>query len=385
MTNLIWATIISIIFLMIFIIAEIMHKKGFDIEVTRKFVHFAGAFTTLFFPFIFNSHWVVLALAVAFGLIMFITKKCNWLQSVHAVERKSEGAIYHPMAVYFCFLYSEFLHQPWFYIIAIMILAISDASAALVGKNYGSRSFIVEPGSKKSLEGSICFFLSAFLITHLILLLTTDIGRLESVLVAVLISVIVTIFEGVSLKGTDNLFVPIGTMFILSKNVTPHPETIATHIGMLFLVLITYLVVMRPYKRIGFSGILLLGLINYIIGALLGNLYALIIFAFSFLCQKTNIILTHDCEDSDAYRVTPVFYILTVPLICAFVGDYLNNFIMTHNLIFYPFIASMICQGVIIRERLFDGNLNKGLVITIVITSIVALITAGVSYVLYFR
>ena len=105
MTNLIWATIISTIFLTIFVIAEIMRKKGFDIEVTRKFVHFAGAFTTLFFPFIFNSHWVVLALAIAFGLIIFIKKKCHWLQSVHAVERKSEGAIYHPMAVYFCFLY----------------------------------------------------------------------------------------------------------------------------------------------------------------------------------------------------------------------------------------------------------------------------------------
>lgn len=385
MTNLIWGAIISAIFLTVFIIAEIMRKKGFDVEVTRKFVHFAGAFTTLFFPFLFSTHWAVLALAFAFGLIMFITKKFGWLQSVHAVERKSEGAIYHPMAVYFCFLYSEFIHQPWFYVIAIMVLAISDASAALVGKNYGSRAFIVEPGSKKSLEGSICFFLSAFLITHLTLLLATDMGRLESVLVAVLISIIVTIFEGVSLKGTDNLFVPIGIMFILAKNITPTVATIGFHIGILFAFLIGYLVVMRPYKRIGFSGVMLLGLINYVIWALLGNVYAGIIFAFSFLCQKTNMILDHDCDVADSYRVTPVFYILTVPLIFAFIGDYLNNFIMTENLVFYPFLASMICQGIIIRKRIFSGDLNKGLFATLTVGLFVALITAGVSYVLYFR
>jgi hypothetical protein len=58
---------------------------------------------------------------------------------------------------------------------------------------------------------------------------------------------------------------------------------------------------------------------------------------------------------------------------------------MTKNLVFYPFISAMICQGVIIRERLFDGDLHKGLIVTIVISSIVALITAGVSYVLYFK
>jgi hypothetical protein len=174
-------------------------------------------------------------------------------------------------------------------------------------------------------------------------------------------------------------------MFILSKNIDPTVGQVAFHIGILFAFLIGYLLVMKPYKRIGFSGIILIGLINYIIWALLGNLYAIIIFIFSYLCQKTNMILNHDCEVTDAYRVIPVFYILTVPLICAFVGDYLNNFVMTKNLVFYPFISAMICQGVIIRETLFDGDLHKGLIVTIVISSIVALITAGVSYVLYFK
>lgn len=371
MTDLICASIISIIFSVIFIIAEVWRKFGAPTEVTRKFVHFGGAFVTIFFPFLFKSHWTVLILALIFALIMIVTKKFGLLQSVHAVERKSDGAIYHPIAIYACFLYSQILNQPWFYVISILILAISDALAALVGKSYGAKEYLVEVGSRKTIEGSVTFFLTSFLIVHLILLLATDTGRLESVLIALLISIIVTLFEGVSLKGADNLFIPLGTMFILSKNITPTIEGIAFQILILFGFLIGYLILMFPYKRIGFSGVILLGLINYTIMALLGNIYAIILFVFAFLCSKTNLILNYDCEVADSYRVRPIFYILTVPVICAFLNNVLGG------LAIYPFLTSIICEAIIIRTKLFNGDLNKGLWLT----SILSIISLGAAYV----
>ena len=372
MTDLIWASIISIIFLSLFMIAEILHKKGTNTETTRKFVHFGGAFVKILFTFIFKSHLTVLALAIGFALIMLLTKKLGFLQSVHAVERKSDGAIYHPIAIYSCFLYSQFLNELWFYVISILILAISDALAALVGKSYGANEYLVEVGLRKTIEGSVTFFLTSFLITHLILLLATNTGRLESVLIALLISIIVTVFEGVSLKGADNLFIPLGTMFILSKNINPTIEGISFQIFALLGFLIGYMILMLPYKRIGFSGVTLLGLINYIIWALLGNIYGIILFAFSFICAKTDLILNYDCKESDLYRVRPVFYILTVPVVCAFLGALCGGHII------YPFVTSIICEGFIIKTRLFDGNLNKGLWLT----SVLSIIALGVSYVL---
>lgn len=371
MTDIIWASIISIIFLSLFAISELLRKFGLQTETTRKFVHFGGAFVTIFFPFILTSHWTVLILAVGFALFMLVTKKFGFLQSVHAVERKSEGAIYHPIAIYSCFLYSQILNQPMFYVISILILAISDALAALVGKSYGANEYLVEVGTRKSIEGSITFFLTSFLIVHLILLLATNTGRLESVLIALLISIIVTIFEGVSLKGADNLFIPLGTMFILSKNIHPTVEGITFQILVLLGFLVGYLVLMLPYKRVGFSGITLLGLINYVVWALLGNLYAIILCAFSFACAKTNLILNYDCEVADSYRVRPVFYILAIPVICAFLGAFFG----TH--IIYPFAASIICEGIIIRTRFFKDDLNKGLWFT----SIISLVVLGASYV----
>lgn len=371
MTDIIWAIIISFLFLIIFVIAEIWKKFGAKVETTRKFVHFLGAFITIFFPFIFSSHWMVLALAVAFCAVMFITKKLGLLQSVHLIERQSNGAIYHPIAIYLCFMYSQTTNTPWFYVISILILAISDASAALVGKNYGANEYIVEVGSKKTFEGSFTFFLSSFLITHLILLLATSIGRLECVLVALLIAIIMTIFESVSLKGADNLFIPLGTMFILMKNVSPDAKIVLLHILALILFLIGYLLIMYPYKRVGFLGVVLLGLINYIIWALLGNIYALILFSLAIICQKTNLILDYNCQVADAYRVIPIFYILAVPIACAFLEPILGNFVI------YPFVASIICEGFIIKTKLFKGNLNKGLIAT----SIISLITLGAAYV----
>lgn len=370
-SDIFWIIIVSIIFLLIFIIAEAWRKFGALTEVTRKFVHFSGAFVTIFFPFIFKSHLTVLLLAVIFGGIMFVTKKLGKLQSVHAVERKSDGAIYHPIAIYVCFLYSQILNQPWFYVISILILGVSDAVAALVGKSYGMNEYIVEVGSKKTFEGSFTFFLTSFLITHLILLFATSIDRIETVLVALLIAIIMTIFESVSLKGADNLFIPIGTMFILSKNIQPTFEGITFQIVVLLTFLIGYLVVMFPYKRVGFSGVVLLGLINYIIWALLGNIYAAILFVFAFLCQKTNLVLNYNCEEADVYRVRPIFYILSVPVICAFLGDFVGGKII------YPYVASIICEGVIIKTKFFNGDLNKGLITT----SIISTIILGVAYV----
>ena len=351
MTDLICGSIISLIFLLFFIIAEICYRKGLNVEITRKFVHFAGAFVTIIFPFIFKTHWAVLILAVLFCGVMLITKKTGTLQSVHAVERKSYGAIY--------------------YVISILILAVSDAFAALVGKNYGMNEYIVEVGSKKTMEGSFTFFLTSFLITHLILLLTTNVGKVESVLVAILVAIIITVFESVSLKGADNLFIPLGTMFILSKNIQPTIEGITFQLTVLVAFLVSYLIIMFPYKRIGFSGVVLLGLINYVIWTLLGNICAVILIIFALLCAKTDIILNYDCDEADAYRVRPIFYILAVPIACAFLGNFIGAKII------YPFITSIICEGFIIKTRFFNGDLNKGLWITSIVSSIVL----GVSYV----
>lgn len=354
---------VACIFVIIFIIAELLRKTNrFSPEGTRKFVHFSGAAISSFFPFIFKSHISILILVLSFGLIMFLSKKFNMLKSIHNIDRKSEGAVYLPISVYLCFIFAQIIGQPYFYVISILILAISDAFAALIGKTYGIRPFIVEIGQNKSMEGSGTFFVTAFLITHLILLLFTSTGRIECVLTAVLVALILTIIEGLSIDGTDNIFVPVGAIVILSKSASAPPQEILTQIIYMLLFLGAFLVLLRPYTKIGFSGIVLSALTAYLSLNLGGWEYSLAIVLVAFLCQKTKWILIADESKNEIFRTLPVFYISIVPIMWLLGADVCRaaKIADLHTAAFIPFVYCLIAQMSAFRG--WKRKLEKGVI-----------------------
>jgi dolichol kinase len=215
---------VGAIFLLIFAAAELWRRFGRpEPEWTRKLVHFGGGIVSLALPWLVRTHWTVLVLGALFAAILLLTRKLGLLESVHGVERKSEGGLYFPIAVYVMFLLAA--DRPVFYLISVLALVVSDALAALVGGTYGRMRFRVER-DRRSIEGSAVFFLATFLAVHLPLLLLTDVDRLLSVLVAVQIALLVTFFEAVSLEGNDNLIVPVGTYLLLMKMTPQTAETI---------------------------------------------------------------------------------------------------------------------------------------------------------------
>lgn len=215
--DLLWMSIISGLFVSIFAIAELV-RYFFNpkVEFTRKFVHFSGGMVTLSFSYIFESHWAVLIMCVAFVSILYGSKKLNLLSSVHGIKRPSSGGILFPIAVYSTRIFAMYNNQPHFYLIGILILSISDSMAALVGTSYGKFLFLIEK-ERKSLEGTLIFFLLTFLITEVVLLHLTSLDAAKATLTGIYVAILVTGFELLSLKGTDNLFIPIGTVYILIR------------------------------------------------------------------------------------------------------------------------------------------------------------------------
>jgi len=212
--------VVSSGFLLLIAAAELWRRIGDPpVEWTRKLVHVGGGLICLVLPLVITSHWVVLTMALGMAALFVATRALGWLPSVHGVQRAGHGTVFYPLVVYLLFVLSH--GQPWRYFICILVLAVSDGMAALVGGRYGRIRYEVED-EWKSLEGSVVFLIVTFVAVQVPLVVWPDPQNLlpsaaNCVLAALLVAMLVTAFEAISLGGSDNLWVPIGTYFVLGR------------------------------------------------------------------------------------------------------------------------------------------------------------------------
>ena len=255
-------------FLLIFAAAELWRRYGNPpVEWSRKFVHFTGGLLVLAFPWIFTSRWAVLVLVSVFSVLILGTRRAGLLRSVHGVTRESHGSLFYPLAV--VILFTIAYDQPAFYLASALALVVSDTAAALLGSTYGRTRYDVEQ-DRRSIEGSVSFFLVTFLAVHLTLLLMTEVDRSVSVLVAVQVASVVTLFEGISLHGSDNLLVPLATYHLLLRLTPESPAVIAGHTGVLVAILVLLSLLARRSRLMKTSGVMAASLFFYLVFSLGG-------------------------------------------------------------------------------------------------------------------
>ena len=206
----------------VFGLGEHLRRRGaLSPEQSRKLLHIGGCVTALLFPVLFHSHWSVLAICGGFFALILCLSRRGQLHAVDDVTRRSYGGLLHPVALYLCYLLATVYTCFAFYEIAILVLALSDTAAALVGERYGRFRYRVDGNDYRSIEGSFFFFLVTYALVHHILLLAIGMAPLEASVLAFMIAVLATLFESVSLGGADNLAIPIAVMVILVKNAHP--------------------------------------------------------------------------------------------------------------------------------------------------------------------
>src|SRR5205823_13227879 len=122
-----------------------------------------------------------------------------------------------------------------------------------LGTAYGRHLYTVGR-DRKSLEGSAAFLMVTFLGVHLLLLLGTGIDRAASVLISAQIALLVTAFEAISMRGNDNLIVPLMTYYLLLK-LTPQPwEKIALQLAAQLGLLLAMILLSRRTGFFTFAG-----------------------------------------------------------------------------------------------------------------------------------
>jgi phytol kinase len=317
-----WGLLIfSGLFTLLFASAELLKTKTrIPIEYTRKLVHLGGGFIAYFLPHYFDSHWPVLILTLGAFAILWLSKRLKKLDSVHGVARVSQGALIYPISLYLLFLLAN--NSALLFQIPVLVLAFSDTFGALIGQAYGTIQYKIL-GHVRSLEGSIAFLVVTFLTVHIPLLLFGNVGKLESLLIALLIAVLVTAFEAISLGGSDNLFIPFGAYFVLARLL---PLDISTLSWLVFVLLFLLALGLLSYRQQqltigGAIGAFLVGYGVWTLGGLEWFLPILVFYLTYNLIERFSASASARTElEQEEYELSQIFYVCLASL--AFVVAY---------------------------------------------------------------
>ena len=190
-------------------------------EHVRKLFHACGGLFGLPLPWIFDSLVPVLLLGVlitaGFITMRFVGRLRGGVgQVLFAVKRESIGELCYIASMVLLFWFSR--GDKLLYTVPLLMLALADTAAALVGEEYGKLQ-IHASGGPKSVEGAIAFFFTAFFCVHVPVLLWGGTGRAESLLIAVNLSIMVMLAEAAAWWGLDNFIVPLWGYLLLKSQI----------------------------------------------------------------------------------------------------------------------------------------------------------------------
>lgn len=180
-------------------------------EIFRKLLHLSSLVYPVFYLFRDKSFVLIITGIILFFVSLFdlmrlkiyslnkiFSKYCNFLIRKEE-EIKIAGSTYFMIGTFL----SVFLFEKRIAIASLFVLVISDTFASIIGLLYGKNKIV----GSKSLEGSVAFFLSCFLISYFFF------DSKGNVLISItLTSIIVTALELFSkkIKIDDNILIPIG-------------------------------------------------------------------------------------------------------------------------------------------------------------------------------
>jgi dolichol kinase len=225
------------VILTIFIPLLLYKKEKISKFSARKSVHLSAGLAILSSPFYFWPFWPTI-IAGTLTLFVFLSSKDSKVKQFKDLyeaisEEQEEG------------LKRAFLQGPFFYCLSItslvfifgivapenfyfpiagvLIMIVSDTLASVIGKRWGKISISLPwTNSRRTLEGSSTFFITAFLLCFLafflfgLLIPIQESLSFTSILIYSLItSGIATLIELISPSTYDDLTVPLGSTFII--------------------------------------------------------------------------------------------------------------------------------------------------------------------------
>jgi len=210
--------ILAIIFLIypffLLVISKQMSNVGFGKDATRKFVHIAMGVVVLFVPF-FDHLWIVIIPPIMFILANLIDYRYGLLSQISGEDRGNIGTVLYPIS--YLILIIVFFHTKWWglAVLGILSMAFGDAGASIFGRNLGFSKYTID-GETRSVGGSAAMFIITFVVSLVVLLFYGSQMGIHARFMTLLPSCFIiaasaTIIEALSIRGSDNITVPLLT------------------------------------------------------------------------------------------------------------------------------------------------------------------------------
>lgn len=209
--NNIFGIIVSIVFIgIIFMAAKLFEKAGK--EASRKFIHIMLSNWWIIAIIFFDNVFIAALLPAIFIVINYASYKMNIIKVMEREEgeanKDSLGTVYYAISLFILALITFGpLNNPLVGLCGIAVMGYGDGLAAVIGQAVKSPEYKIGK-NKKTLAGSLTMFLvTLIIIAGFLTYNQSTYVAIKSILTALLI----TFVEAVSIKGTDNLSVPLLT------------------------------------------------------------------------------------------------------------------------------------------------------------------------------
>lgn len=209
------------VFTVIIVVESILNRMKRDNEATRKLLHIMHAIGLAGLAFLVPLEWLAV-FELLFLITMIISRylhvhydnQWRWVHYIgktYRVGRQSYGEILMPISLIVVALVAN---SEWEFAATVLIMGLADAAAALVGKKWGESTSYTVFGQKKSILGSLAFFIVA--VAVLVGYSVLDPNYPGDVLPLIAIAAFLTGIENIGVYGSDNLLLPIAAISMLN-------------------------------------------------------------------------------------------------------------------------------------------------------------------------
>ncbi len=178
---------------------------------SRKMLHIMVGNIVFILP-LFETRWAMVLLAALpfiFFTYLMSPKSPIDLENKVSLSGHGLGLVYYSIS--WTVLATLFFQRPEIIAVGIIAMSYGDGFASLLGKKFGKHKFPL-PIDKKTVEGSLAMLFVIALIIPLVLFYFSAIP--SNLLIVPIIILSATTIEIFSMKGLDNLLVPILTSII---------------------------------------------------------------------------------------------------------------------------------------------------------------------------